>query len=269
MFANIIKYGLACKSCKNIRPNGLAVVESEYDFGKFSREELINEMNSFKHISCENCKTVGFWLVFKIYAGEDDVFKQLKLHIFKNNGKITGGILQDDFSPSQISVAFKNIRDKIEENFSSFFPSYSVNGEGFILIDFLENEPYSRISIFDMQNITISELIVLMDYLQEYKTQKDISYELAKNLELAMDDILLGRKLKAIAHLKNEIKKINIYLVAKDPNQDLFFGVIEDENDNSKKLQPIPLKTIREIDMSRIPMKKFDVSTYLKSGVKE
>ena len=269
MFINIIKYDLACKSCKNIRPNGMAVVESELDFGEFSREELINEMDNFKNIACENCKTVGFWLVFKIYAGEDDVYKQLKLHIFKNNGQITGGILQDDFSPSQIGVAFKIIRDKIEEDFSSFFPSYSTNGEGFILVDFLDNEPHSRISVFDMQNITISDVTFLMDYLQEYKTQKDISYELAKKLELAMDDILLGRKLKAIAQLRNENKKINIYLVAKDPNQDLFFGVIEDENDNSKKLQPIPLKTIREIDTSRIPMKKFDVDTYLKSGVKE
>ena len=268
MHINQIEYDLACRSCKSLRQNGLAMLETEEDIHHMSREELIVEMNNFGHLRCENCNTKGNWLVFKIKLnGNDDIINQFKVNIFKKNGIISGGVENGYFSPIEIELAFMKIRDEIEELEKVFFP-IKENGTAFILIDFLNVEPYNRISIFDIDGISINEIERLIENISGTKTTK-ISKELKKKLENAYEELEkdIVNPL-VIAHLETKDKKESIYLIAKHPEEDLYYGILENEYVTKREIAGIPYTNIKNIEYLERPINPFRAKAYINRGDK-
>ena len=158
MYYNHIHYDLGCRSCKNIRPNGMTMLQSKEPIERLTREELIGEMDNFKEIQCEGCGTVGNWLVFRIRLNEDDeVRDQFKVNIFKEDGRIFGKPEDGFFSPAQIQIAFQKIREEIRALEGQEYVD-RPNGTAFIMVDFIKDEPYSRVSIFDLDGISLHEV---------------------------------------------------------------------------------------------------------------
>lgn len=164
MYFNQIHYDLACRGCKNIRPNGMTMLQSEEPIERMSREAMITEMDHFSATVCENCGQVGNWLVFKIHLNEDDeVSDQFKINIFKEKGRISGKPEDGFFSPAQIDIAFNRIRDKIKDLDIEEYTSTTKDGTAFIMVDFIKGEPYSRVSIFELDGFSLAEVSGFID----------------------------------------------------------------------------------------------------------
>ncbi|WP_139135345.1 hypothetical protein [Roseivirga sp. 4D4] len=158
MHFNHIHYDLGCRNCKNIRPNGMTMLQSEEVIEHMSREALIAEMDNFHGIQCERCGAEGDWLVFRISLNEDDeVRDQFKINIFKENGRISGKPEDGFFSPAQIEIAFQIIKDEIKALKGQEYVERQ-DGTAFIMVDFIKEEPYSRVSIFDLDGFTLREV---------------------------------------------------------------------------------------------------------------
>lgn len=248
MIFNQIKYDLACKNCKSIRLNGLTVLHSEDDIENMTRDELVMEMDNFVNIECENCRKKGDWLVLKIQINQkNEVSNQIKINIIKSNGNIRGGIESGFYSPIELELAFLKIREKIEEQRFRYFP-IKENGTAFILFDLLTIEPNGRVSIFDVEGITLEEISKFIDELSGTTITK-ISKELREKLEKAFDGLkndIINPLI--IGHLESIDKKENIYLIAKNPEEDLYYGIIENEFITEKKIAGIPYANIQNME---------------------
>lgn len=158
MHYHFIHYDIGCRNCKNLRPNGMTMLHSEEVIEHMSREELIAEMNNFQEIQCERCGAEGDWLVFKIRLNDDDeVRDQFKVNIFKERGRISGKPEDGYFSPAQIQIAFQKIKEEIEVLRGQEYAE-RPDGTAFIMVDFIKDDPYSRVSIFDIDGLTLKEV---------------------------------------------------------------------------------------------------------------
>ncbi len=158
MYFNHIHYDLGCRKCKNIRPNGMTMLQSEEEIEHMSREALIAEMDNFHGIQCESCGAKGDWLVFKIRLNDnDEVRDQFKINMFKEKGRISGKPEDGFFSPAQIEIAFQRIKEEIEILKGQEYAEMP-DGTAFIMVDFIKDEPYSRVSIFDLDGFSLREV---------------------------------------------------------------------------------------------------------------
>jgi len=246
------------------------MLKSEKEDNEFTREELLEIMDNFSEISCENCGTSGNWTCFKIYINDkDDVRDQFKINIFKENGKIWGKPDDGEYSPAQVEISIMLIRDKIEMELSNYHPS-KPKGSAFIMVDFINDEPYSRISAFDLDGFTVEEVSKFIDAITGKKAPKGISAVLRTKLEAAFDDLKKDTKNPlVIAHLKDKDNEVNIYLIAKDPNEEMYYGIIENEFVPQKQIAGIPLSNIKAMEVEEVPMKPFRARQYVENGIKE
>ncbi len=168
MHTNFINYELACRNCRTIRIPTMAYFETEEKLEYMSREELIDKMNNFEHIQCKHCGKYGNWILLKIYLNNnDDVLEQFTINIFKENGKITGNVESGNYSDDQIDMAFMNIKNNIEKLKGYCYPT-SINAGGLIIVDFLKNAPYSRVSVFEIEGFSINEISGFIDFLIKF-----------------------------------------------------------------------------------------------------
>ncbi len=227
-------------------------------------------MDNFSEISCDNCGSTGNWTCFKIYINDnDDVREQLKINIFKEGGKIWGKFEDGMFTPVHIEISILLIRAKIDEEQSNNYPSKS-KGTAFIMVDFLNDEPYNRISAFDLDGITIDEVHMFIDAITGKKVPKGISPALNTKLEAAYEDWKNGNTNPfVIAHLKDKDDKVNIYLIAKEPEEEIYFGIIENEVIPQRQITDILLSDIKAMEAEAIPMKPFRAEPYIENGIKE
>ncbi|WZL89993.1 hypothetical protein VS868_04405 [Salinimicrobium sp. 3283s] len=70
------------------------------------------------------------------------------------------------------------------------------------------------------------------------------------------------------SQLRNEKDNVNVYLIAKNPNEDLFYGIIESPT-IKRKLITLPLANIVSLDVWEIPVKPFNANYYVKEGIKD
>ena len=123
-----------------------------------SREALIAEMDNFSQVQCDNCGAIGDWLVFKIRLNDnDEVRDQFKINMFKEKGRISGKPEDGFFSPAQIEIAFQRIKEEIELLKGHEYAEMP-DGTAFIMVDFIKDEPYSRVSIFELDGFSIGEV---------------------------------------------------------------------------------------------------------------
>jgi hypothetical protein len=143
------------------------MITSEKQDAEFSRDELLETMRNFSTLSCETCGTKGNWTCFKIYINNlDNVREQFKINIFKENGEIWGGAEEGMFSLAEIEMSIMLVQDRIKEESFSSYPS-KLKGSAFIMVDFLIEEPYNRVSVFDLDGITVDEVSRFIDAIVE------------------------------------------------------------------------------------------------------
>lgn len=108
------------------------------------------------------------------------------------------------------------------------------------------------------------------DSLQLDDISYSISLDLNKRLENAFEDLKEDTTNPlVIAHLQSSDKKANVYLVAKDPNDKMYYGILETEFTDKRQLMGIPESNIRAIEVREVSMKPFGAKKYIEEGIKE
>lgn len=163
MYVHYIHYEIGCRECKTLRRPRATMITSEKQDTAFSRDDLLETMHNFSRLSCETCGKKGNWTCFKLYINDLDIVReQFKINIFKENGEIRGGSEEGMFSIAEIDMSIMHVRERIEEERFRSHPSKS-NGSAFIMVDFLNEEPYIRVSVFDLDGITVDEVSRFID----------------------------------------------------------------------------------------------------------
>ena len=166
MTFNQIKYDLGCRTCKSRRP-GISMIHSDSQIDYMSRDQLIAEMNDFRDIECENCGNSGNWLVFKIQLNDNDEVKnQFKLNIIKKNGEASITPEAGYFSPLDIDFVLMKILQKLN-NLNELNYSSKANGSAFLMVDFLNRAPLTRVTIIDIEGISIKDIKQYIEILRD------------------------------------------------------------------------------------------------------
>jgi len=96
-----------------------------------------------------------------------------------------------------------------------------------------------------------------------------ISFELNKKLENAFEDLKKDTSNPlVIAQLQSDDKEVNLYLVAKDPNENMYYGILENEFVEERQLAGIPESNIRAMEVKEIPMTPFWCKPYIEQNIK-
>lgn len=162
-----IKYDLGCKTCKTRRETAVTMLQAEKRIEQMSRAELIDEMANFENVQCKNCGTTGNWLVFKIQLDDkDDIVSQFKLNLIKQNGQIKLVREKGHFSVLDIDFAIMKIKEYLLRLPKSDFPSYD-NGTAFIMVDFLNVAPRTRVTIVEIDGIALDDVIGCLNALAD------------------------------------------------------------------------------------------------------
>lgn len=117
-------------------------------------------MDNFSKIVCDNCGMRGNWLVFKITLNNnEEVIDQLKINIFKRNNEISGHVEDGNFSFIEIDLGLNEILYELERMTDNMpYIQTQLNGEAFIMADYLNKDPYCRVPIIDINGISIVEI---------------------------------------------------------------------------------------------------------------
>ena len=235
MYFNQIHYDLKCNSCKSERPNGMTTYQSDADIDYPSKEELITAMENFKQVQCETCENMGDWSVVNIdLSGNDEVQGQIRINILKENGLISGKPDEDYYPADQLDAVYMKIRGKIEEAKGQYLLSKS-NGSAFFVVDLLNDEPHKRVSKFYINGLSIEEIKGFINTLTEKKGYKGISEELRLRLGNAFEDLKTNTlNPLVIAHLQSKDKATNFYVIAKVPDEELYYGIMENYGNYGK-----------------------------------
>jgi hypothetical protein len=247
----------------------MTMLQSEDVVEQMSREALIAEMDNFSGIPCENCGDTGNWLVFKIFLNEnDEVRDQFKINIFKENGQIYGKPEDGYYSPAEIDIAFTRIREAIDSVKGQEYLS-STDGTAFIMVDFIKEEPYSRVSIFDLDGLSLEEVSGFMDAIVGDKKPNVISKTLKRSLEGYFEGLKANRDNSlVIAQLQNSEEGLNLYLIAKDPDSETYYGILDIGSDENKRIMAIPMSNIEAMEVREVSVTPFRVKSFIESGIK-
>jgi hypothetical protein len=84
-----------------------------------------------------------------------------------------------------------------------------------------------------------------------------------ENLQSNIDNALI------IAHLQSDDKEVNIYLIAKQPDKKLYFGILETPYIDKKQIAGIPLSNIEVLEVNEVPLTPFWSKPYIESNIKK
>ncbi|MBO0593123.1 hypothetical protein I2486_17105 [Cellulophaga sp. E16_2] len=96
-----------------------------------------------------------------------------------------------------------------------------------------------------------------------------LSSELNRKLENAFDNLKNDvQNPLVISHLQSEDKEVDLYLVAKHPTADAYFGILETEFINKKEIAQLALENIIGLELKEIPMYPFSAKKYIENNIK-
>ncbi|HBK71693.1 MAG TPA: hypothetical protein DDZ39_08595 [Flavobacteriaceae bacterium] len=67
MYSNKILHDLVCINCKEVFLNGITSLETKNSIEVLSHQKLVVKLDNFQEHKCEKCKTIGKWIVSKIF----------------------------------------------------------------------------------------------------------------------------------------------------------------------------------------------------------
>jgi hypothetical protein len=260
--------------CNSERPNGTTTIFTKNDPKESTKDELENEMNSFTEIKCASCGEVGKWIINSLdFKGKVKVLKQFKLNIVKENHKTVGSpddnyLSAEIFSSEQLQEIYRKIRSSIIEFTGHYLPP-KPNGKALFTVVVTDEAPYIRLSEHHSSGVSADELIQHIDHLSGIKTEKGISGELNKKLEIAFDDLKENQSNPlVIAHLQSKDRLINFYIIAKLPDSDIYYGIMENEFTEFKIIEGIPLVNFEPLNLIEVPVTPFRTQEYIVNGIK-
>lgn len=99
---------------------------------------------------------------------------------------------------------------------------------------------------------------------------KKIPQELISKLEGAFDSLKADTKNPLIISLLKYPKVgEQIYLIAKDPNEETYYGIMEGQFVTEKQIFAIPVSNITCIEFAEVKIKPFRARPYLENGIFE
>lgn len=181
---------------------------------------------------------------------ENDFFSEYKIYTFSP----TGEQYVFDYSTELLNKLKKNI-DKEE--------IITIDHRDFIERYTLKNGNYLK--MFYRKNLRLIDTEVNVDY------HEIISYELENNLENAFEDLYNNLETPlVIGHLQSKDKDVNIYLIAKIPDEDTFYGIVETQYNSEKKITGILLENILSFNnLKEVAMIPFRVVPYIENSTKQ
>lgn len=254
MFYNHVHYELCCNNCKFIKPPNMVVIRSDNRLDHYLKGEDLHDLFLYETDDelCPNCLQHVNWTALSAYVSEiQKPQKRVKIEIRKENGQIYWNI-ENDTLPStlikDILILIKNKAEGLEDNYKS-----QPNGFVYIFIDLIERKPYARVSMLDIDGFSINEMNEAVD--KTFKSSQVISYETKIKLQNAFEEFKNDSSNPIIiAHLQNINTSINIYLIAKDTNEEIYYGIFENEFAAEIQIERISLEKIQEIEVEEIPM---------------
>ncbi len=117
--------------------------------------------------------------------------------------------------------------------------------------------------------IGISNVKLLPNELQNYFSQY-ISKGLKRKLEQNFSDFKNNPENPLIiTMLQYREESERIYLIAKDPNESICYGIMEGKFINEKKIKPIPISEIIALEFKEKSINSFRAKKYIENGIKE
>lgn len=71
-----------------------------------------------------------------------------------------------------------------------------------------------------------------------------------------------------IVHLRSDGGEANVYLSAKDPERDMYYGIFETEFTDKRQMAGIPGNNLKGLGLKIIPITPFKAKPYIETGVK-
>jgi hypothetical protein len=97
-----------------------------------------------------------------------------------------------------------------------------------------------------------------------------ICNKLKRNLENSYVDFKKNESNPLVgALLQSQDEKIDIYLIAKDPNEETYYGIIRVLGDSKRQIEGIPLSDIKAMKVEELPMRPFRAKAYIENGIKQ
>jgi hypothetical protein len=269
MYRHYLHFELGCKNCLYFYSGGITTFETETEAIRFSDEELLDIVDNFSAIICPKCNHNRSWQSLKMAITDaNGVRKRFKINLYKENHIIWGKPEDGLFSPAEIDMAIISILDKIKKLEANHFPA-NANGSAKIVVDILSGEPYFRVSSLELKGITTHELVNVIKEIRDNPKEKlQISISLKKRLECAFEGLKSEPdKAVVISRLKDKNDNINIYLIAKKPNQEIYFGIIDLEIETIRQIEEISISTIQTLVDEEVPIKAFRALPFIENGV--
>lgn len=139
-----ITYDLGCIKCKNSR-SGTTIIRSDNPNLHMTQTEMIDEMDNFENIDCENCGSKGNWDLLKIeFNGKNVVIDKFPFHAVKKNNEMAIRNIPTSFGRDKLMGIKAVMTDEINK-FIKYGNCVSLpNGELQIYVDILSEEPFFR-----------------------------------------------------------------------------------------------------------------------------
>jgi len=230
------------------------MLQSEEPFENMSKIDMLSELDHFQSLKCEKCGANGNWTVLNIFLeGNNDFRDRIFFRIRKENGEVLLNQNIGDFSSDLVyysaGVAKQSII-KLKGNFTS-----KQNGYANLTVDFLKSFPYIKTSIIDFDGFSKRELI------NDLNNIFSLIDRISSSLKIKLEDTYIEFKNAPVnpriyVVLKDEIESIRIYLIAKEPKEETYYGVKEIESEIIKEIVSISLN---EIESMPIIIEYFDM----------
>lgn len=240
---------LICRNCKTY---------SELVTGIFNREKITRStsaqginmiFNIVENLLCGECLSKEDWLFLDREGEEKLVRSQFKICIFKENKNFSYKASSGSLSAIEIYLAYDTIKKEIKKE-KIKKQDLESDGNAFIMVDFLTEMPGSRIANFNYNGITIEEIENIINEASHSQPNEDLPESLIKNLENGLKDLLANRENPIIlAHLQSRDKKMNVYLIAKKPNEESYYGIIEHPLVKERRISAFTQSTIENLQL--------------------
>lgn len=123
----------------------MTILRSENPDLKMSQDELVEEMDHFQNIRCDNCGTSGNWDVLRIQLNDNNpVIDKFLFSAIKNNNQIAVRNQTKKFDSKTVDGVKQVVLKVIEQELVPSNPVALPSGELKILVEILNEPPFYR-----------------------------------------------------------------------------------------------------------------------------
>ena len=161
---HVATYELICQSCLSISPTmrGRFMWTEERPFPT-KRAELLPLLDRFVEPTCHGCGKSDKWVVAKVDSSEGaEVWTQVRFTVTADGKQLSGNLESTDgLSRAMMGDLFDTVKEAFDKGNATFATdsNLSQSGAGFVAVDFLHEEPYTRVPVLHLININRSAMM--------------------------------------------------------------------------------------------------------------